>query len=134
MYLTYTEYQSYGGTLSQTVFNDFEFEAEAYINRLTFGRFMNDTVFPEAVKRLVFRLIDINQKKADALCLGGGDGNAYVTQETNDGVSITYNGMSASDLYRLTKNESDRDILRYLQGVKNQAGQLVLYRGLYPGE
>lgn len=133
-YLTYTEYQAYGGTLTQTRFDDLEFEAEAYVNRLSFNRFMNDTTFPDALKRLVKKLIDVAEKKEDALSLGSKGGDAYVTNQSNDGVSVTFNGMSASDLFRLTKTESDRLIVRYLSGVKNEAGRLVLYRGLYPGE
>ena len=32
MYLTYADYQNMGGTLDETAFNDFEYEAETIVN------------------------------------------------------------------------------------------------------
>ena len=38
MYLTYAEYQEYGGTLDETTFNNLEFDAESTVNWCTFNR------------------------------------------------------------------------------------------------
>ena len=141
MYLSYDEYKEYGGNLDETTYNEFEFEAEALVNYYTFNRLKNDTVIDEPVKRLIFVLIDIAQKKEATLGLGvsssSSESNAsdvYITRQANDGVDTTYNSMSAATLYQLCRQETSRAIQRYLAQVVNQAGQKVLYRGLYPGE
>jgi hypothetical protein len=140
MYLTFEEYQQNGGTLSATTFDNFEFEAEALINYRTFNRLKNVEVVPDAVKRLTKYLIDLAQKKADSLSLGNaGDtttsnAGSYIKSQSNDGVSITYGGMSSTDLYRVCSAEANQAIDRYLVDVTDALGRKLLYRGLYPGE
>ncbi|MBO6261542.1 MAG: hypothetical protein J6N95_02945 [Bacilli bacterium] len=148
MYLTYDEYQEYGGTLDETTFNDFEFEAENIINWYTFDRLKNETDYPEAVKRCMYRLIYMAKLKADAMQLGmavstteetSNNPSPAIQSQSNDGVSISYNVLSASELFNAlatkTKgSEVDQIIQRYLQGIKNSLGRKLLYRGFYPGE
>lgn len=141
MYLSYDEYKAYGGKLDETTYNDFEFEAESIVDYYTFNRLKNDTVISEPVKRLIFTLIDIAQKKEATLQLGvnsspsnSNAGDVYITRQANDGVDTSYNSMSAASLYQLCKQETSRAVQRYLAQVVNQAGHKVLYRGLYPGE
>ena len=136
MYLTFAEYQSFGGTLDETSFNRFEFQASAQINYATFSRLKGDKTIPEEVKRLTHYLIDLMEKKAAAFSLGkgnAGDGT-YITSQSNDGVSISYNGISPSDLIKLCETDSLNAIRSYLDGVTNEAGHKLLYRGIYPGE
>lgn len=138
MYLTYTEYQNMGGTLDETTFNDFEFEAEAQIDWYTFNRLKNETEFPEAVKRCMYHLIKLLQQKAQASVVDGqsADGTitAGVASQSNDGVSISFNTLSAKDMVETAKAEIADCINKYLQGVMNSLGQKVLYRGIYPNE
>ena len=136
MYLTYTEYLARGGTLPEVLFNDFEYEAEMKINYATFNRLANDRVVPTAVKRLMKHLIDIAAKKYESFSLGNSDddASASITSQSNDGVSISYNGMKAVDLFEACSVEADNAIRAYLSYVKNEAGRYLLYRGLYPGE
>ena len=136
MYLTYEEYRNMGGTLEEVPFTKFEFQAEAEINYATFNRLKRDTVIAEEVKRLTFYLIELMQKKSAALSLGKGGtyDSTYITTQSNDGVSISYNGMAPSDLIKLCKTDSLNAIRSYLDGVTNEAGRKLLYRGLYPGE
>jgi hypothetical protein len=139
MYLTYEEYQNMGGTLEEIPFNDFEFQAEAQINYATFNRLKNDATFSNEVKRLTKYLIDLLEKKAAAFSLGKGssssaDSGVYITSQSNDGVSVSYNGMAPTDLVEMCKTEVLTAIRNYLDGVKNEAGHKLLYRGLYPGE
>ena len=153
MYLAYDEYQEYGGTLDETTFNDFEFEAESIVNWYTFDRLKNETEYPEAVKRCIYKLINLAKLKADAMQLGMQtttvtDKSGSVTtvsttptiqSQSNDGVSISYNVLSASELFNAlsakTKgSEVDQIVQRYLQGLKNSLGRKLLYRGFYPGE
>ena len=138
MYLTYAEYQNMGGTLDETTFNNFEFEAEALINWYTFNRLKEDNEFPEEVKRLTKYLIDLAAEKAQLIGVSGsataGTSGAAIASQSNDGVSISYNVLSAGQLMESLKGQEDSAIKKYLQGVTNEAGRVLLYRGLYPGE
>ena len=157
MYLSYEEYQNMGGTLDETAFNDFEFEAECIINWYTFDRLKNETEWPTEVKRCMYKLIGLAKLKADAMTLGSqttqqttddGQGHTVTTTTTtmsaiasqsNDGVSISYNSVSASQIFEklspFTKGGEIEGIVKmYLQGVVNSLGRKVLYRGLYPNE
>lgn len=153
MYLNYIDYRNMGGTLDETAFNDFEFEAETIIDWYTFNRLQNEEELPERVKRCMYALIKLAKLKADALLLGkqvikttDSEGHtttvstsAYISSESNDGVSRSYNSVDASNAFKaLSSNEAGNEletlVQRYLQGVVNSLGQKVLYRGLYPNE
>ena len=64
MYLSYEQYTAMGGTLTETVFLNYEFEAEALINYATFNRLKNDTVIPDEVTKLTKYIIDLVEKQA----------------------------------------------------------------------
>ena len=136
MYLTYQEYQSYGGSLDEATFNNLEFEAEALVNWYTFNRLKNDTNFPVAVKRLMLYLVNLVQEKANLLGASGSGSteNTAIASQSNDGVSVSYNVLNASQLMESLKGAEDEAVKRYLQGVMNEAGRLLLYRGVYPDE
>jgi hypothetical protein len=140
MYLTFDEYQNYGGTLDATTFNEFEFEAEVLINYRTFNRLKNIEPVPDEVKRLTRYIVDLMQKKADSLSLGNaGDTTvssvgSYIKSQSNDGVSITYGGMSSMELYKSCEKDAELAVDRYLAECTDELGRKVLYRGLYPGE
>ncbi len=143
MYLTYHEYMNYGGTeLEEPQFEEQYYKAAGIVDRYTFGRFRNDTKFPEELKRLVFRLIKTNIVSDSLIGMnaieGTIGGNGTVSSESNDGVSVSYNNMSAKELYELIGNIKGDGVANYVQmyltGVRNQKGQLVLFRGLYEDE
>lgn len=137
MYLTYEEYQNMGGTLDETTFNNYYYQAKALIDYVTFDRLIHDTTFPTELKYCVFRLINMVQQKNDALSMGWkSDGNVEpaITRQDNDGVSISYNAMSADRIFDLLRTESESTIRMYLADVRNEAGRKVLYRGIYPDE
>lgn len=139
-YLDYETYQEYGGTLDETVFNDLEFQAEALIDWYTFSRLQNETELPERVNRCMYAIIKLLHTKmiASAIPLQDGTttsfGQAGIVQQSNDGVSITYNTLSADEITKSCKDEIKSCIQMYLQNVKNSLGQKVLYRGIYPNE
>ena len=139
-YLDYETYQEYGGTLDETVFNDLAFQAEAQIDWYTFCRLQNEIELPERVKRCMYAIINLLQAKliASAIPLQNGETNTFtqagIIQQSNDGVSITYNTMSADEIIKGSQDEIKSCIQMYLQGVKNSLGRKVLYRGLYPDE
>ena len=127
-----------GGTMDEATFNNFAFEAEAIIDYYTFNRLKHDATVPEQVKRLMFALLGIAEKRRKTLALGMSNvqdsSDVYITRQSNDGVDTTYNGMSAATLYQLCRTETNKAINFYLASVVNEAGRRVLYRGLYPGE
>ena len=136
MYLTYADYRVMGGTLDEIPFNNFEFQAEAQINRVTFNRLKGDKTVPEEVRRLMKYLVDLLERRYAAFSLGknGSSVDPYITSQSNDGISVSYNGMSPGDLIKLSEEDSLNAIRSYLEGVTNEAGRKLLYRGLYPGE
>lgn len=138
MYLSYDDYLTYGGTLDETIFNNYEFEAECIIDYYTFDRLKQDTIISDNVKRLIYAMVELAQKKSAALSLGVSDTDddsaGYITRQSNDGVDTTYSGISASTLFSLCKTETNTLVKKYLSAVVNEAGQKVLFRGLYPGE
>jgi hypothetical protein len=152
MYLTYADYTSMGGTLDETTFNDFEFESECIVNWYTFNRLKTETTYPEELSRCMYALIKLAKLKADAMTLGsqtistseGGvvttvTTDATIASQSNDGVSVSYNSVSASEVFNKLNamqkgGEIETLVQLYLNGVKDSLGRKLLYRGLYPNE
>jgi len=140
MYLTYDEYIEMGGVeLEETAFEQLEFEARAQIDWWTFGRLKNEASYPEAVKRCMYKLIELLDKQQKVLMVDAvdEDGNVkagLMAHQSNDGVSSTYNVITGNMAMRVLKTQLDNTIKMYLQDVKDSLGRKVLFRGLYPGE
>lgn len=140
MYLTYTEYTDMGGTLDETTFNDLEFEAESLVDWYTFNRLHNETEFPNALKRCVYKLLQyitaqqqVTGISSDSEASESGVQSGIASQ-SNDGVSVSYNILSAKDVIESGKAQMEQIIRQYLSAVTNSLGQKVLYRGVYPNE
>lgn len=142
MYLTYEQYTNMGGTLSEAVFLDCEMEAEMLVNWYTFDRLKNDTEFSEDVAKCMYMLIKYVALQSGLDGTGGSDDGSgsssssggTVASYSNDGVSVSYNVLSAQELMDNSKSKIANIIKMGLQGVVNSLGRKVLYRGLYPGE
>lgn len=140
MYLSYDEYQTMGGALDETAFNNLEWEAQCQVDYWTFHRLSDESEYPEAVKRCIFKLIELiyEAQKARAIDVNSDSTetttSAGVRSMSNDGVSVTYNLLDASTAVDIIKNDIRNCISRYLDGVQNSLGRYLLYRGLYPGE
>ena len=140
MYLTYDEYIQMGGeALEDTAYENLEFEARTQIDWWTFGRLKNETVQQEAVKRCMYKLIELLDKQQKVLMVDAvdEDGNikaGLMAHQSNDGVSSTYNVITGNMAVRVLKSQLDNTIKMYLQDVRDSLGRKVLYRGLYPGE
>lgn len=139
MYLTYAEYQTMGGTLDETTFNDFEFEAESIINWYTFNRLKNETTFSPNVKKLMYRLIQICQMRGMALTVGNDPTSnkavsGAIASQSNDGFSTSFNVLSASEALKASDTEVSRLVKQMLNAEMNSLGQKLLYRGIYPNE
>ena len=140
MYLTYEEYHQMGGTLSQSDFDFYGYEVESIIDWYTFNRLKGNTVIPQEVKDCEFYLIMLAQARLNALGVsidstsGTSYSEAVLTGQSNDGVSVQYNYLPASTAIQSLKDEMGDVIKRRLQGVVNELGRKLLYRGLYPNE
>jgi len=100
LYLEYSEYQSWGGALSEPLFNRAEFVAQLKIDAATHGHYKDVDPVPEVVKKLVFELIERVYGKS----LSGGD----YTSMTVGGMSLTYGSNK--------KEEEDDLIAMFLAG------------------
>ena len=119
-YLTYTEYQSLGGTLQETPFNLLEYEARKEIDINTQGRLVNETTIPEEVKLCVMNLISkINKYQVEL--------NGNISSESVGDYSVSYN----NDIKQIIKNknaEITEQIITDLYGVIIN-GEHIIYRG-----
>ncbi len=139
MYLTYEEYQNMGGALDETSFGNYEFRARSKVDWYTFNRLQKETEYPEAVKRCVFAIISYlvssdSVSATPSTSSSEGVVTAGVASQSNDGVSISYNILSAKDVVDNSQTQIKATVEEYLQGVTNSLGQYVLYRGVYPNE
>lgn len=140
MYLTYAEYEEMGGRISEeTAFQQLEFEARTIIDWWTFNRLQNETNYPEAVKRCMLALISLLETRQKAMVVDGqsqsdGSVTAGIASESNDGVSASYNTLSAKEAIDTINDALETTIRMYLSNVKDSLGRKVLYRGLYPNE
>lgn len=139
MYLTYNEYLAMNGTLSETAFIDLEYEARMYIDLVTYNRLKNEIEIPEAVKEAMYHLIKVIQVKQAAMNIPSGDEevdsqSVAIASQSNDGVSVSYNILSARDIIETSQKEIDDMLNRYLQGIRNSLGHRLLYKGIYPDE
>lgn len=122
-YLTYAEYQSYGGTASNTDFTMLEFRARKRIDRLTASRVQNMVTVPEAVKLCMMSLIGIDSKAGAEAQVD----NPVVTSFNTDGYSESYGKALSVDEADKTMSVSIRSML---WGETDDNGTPLLYRGL----
>lgn len=143
MYLTYEEYVEMGGSLSEAAFNDIEYEARAYIDWITFRRIRKmlsrGAEIPYEVKECIYHISRLIEAKMSALNVPAGDtsGSYYgagIASQSNDGVSISFNVLSAKDVLDNSEKEINKLITRYLDGVCDDLDRKLTYRGLYPDE
>lgn len=122
-YLTYEEYQEYGGTLPPADFPAAEFNARKRIDRLTDSRVQMMEAVPEAVKLCMMSLIKIGSAAGAEAQIS----NPTVTSFNTDGYSESYgHALSAED----AENEMTRIIKTSLYGEVNDYGVPLLYRGV----
>lgn len=140
MYLTFSEYAAYGGTITdEATFNDLEFEASTVVDWYTFSRLKNETAYPDALKRCMYKIIQFIQVQMAASGIVPSDSSnsgavVGVTSYSNDGVSVSYNVLSAHDAVENSESQIAQIIRQYLANVTNSLGHKLLYRGIYPDE
>lgn len=112
MYLTYVEYQTWGGNLDDSTFSRIEYKAEKIIDSYTFNRLKNDTEYSENVRRCMFELVELIHNNSDKI----------VTSVSVDGYSESYKEFNPVEYGVIIKD--------YLFGETNQQGENLLYCGV----
>ena len=124
-YLTYEEYQGYGGTLTEQEFTMMEFRARKRIDYWTDSRVQNMAAVPEAVKLCMMQAITYEQtygveKQAE---------NPLLASFTTDGYSESYGSMTEQNSQAV--NGLYRSVSTLLYGETDDEGTPLLYRGVY---
>lgn len=123
-YLTFSEYQSYGGTITQAAFPTAELKARKRIDYLTDSRVQEMQTVPDAVKLCMTSIINADAAAgADALA-----SSPLVASFNTDGYSESYG--NAIDQQSALKKALDSEIKEMLYGVCDDNGTPLLYRGL----
>ena len=122
-YLTYQEYTTYGGTLSQTDFSAAEFKARKRIDRMTDSRVQEMQAVPEAVKRCMYALITIDSAAGAVAQIS----SPTVTSFNTDGYSESYGHALSAETAEAAMT---REIQTDLYGEVNDFGVPLLYRGV----
>lgn len=123
-YLTYEEYQQYGGTLPETDFTIYEFKCRKRIDYLTDCRVQAMESVPEAVKLCMMSLINIDNKSGVEAQID----NPVVTSFSTDGYSESYGkAIGAAD----AEASMTAAIKSSLYGELDDNGVPLLYRGVY---
>lgn len=137
MYLTYPEYFKMGGTLQLSAFNAAIYEAERKLDYYTLGKLKEDETVSEAVKRALAKITELISIFNTYRDMASNVTDPVTVNQSNDGVSVSYGGYMAHTAPQDIATASDkleRDIQQivktYLIGEKNQAGELLIYRGV----
>lgn len=124
MFLTYPEYRTMGGQLSEADFKLYEFRARALINELTHQRIKDESPARESVKMSVFDLI--GKMKGHDVSMSG-ESVSYASM-SNDGVSISYVDRAKA---RVDANrELKQAVTLYLADEVDARGVPLLYGGV----
>ena len=123
LYLTYQEYKSYGGELSETAFIPLEFKSRKRIDYLTDSRVQNMAAVPAAVKLCMYVLIGMESSVGRSEQAASPSVSSFNT----DGYSETYSQAMDADT---ASAQMDALTKEYLYDEKNDNGTPLLYRGL----
>lgn len=115
-YLTYTEYQSLGGTLERTPFNLLEYEARNIIDLRTQNRLTDVEEIPTKVKLCEYQLINRLNSYVEETNAIAKTGN--ITSENIDGYSVSYaTSTQLRDIVESKHTELNDILLAGLYGV-----------------
>ena len=122
-YLTYSEYTTYGGTLSEAEFTLLEFKCRKRVDYLTDSRVASMSEVPEAVKLCMMGLISLEAKVGTVAQVD----NPVVTSFSTDGYSESYGkALGTADANRAMNGY----IKSCLYGELDDNGTPLLYRGV----
>ncbi len=124
MYLTYVEYQAFGGTMAAGDFPLAELKARKRIDSLTQGRVAGMQTVPQEVKAAMYEIIAVEQSF-------GAEAQAsapVVASFTTDGYSESYGGVTERST--AAQKALGRTVGALLYGVVDDAGTPLLFTGI----
>lgn len=123
-YLTYEQYQVWGGTLDESAFNLAEIKARARIDAMTMGRVKAMAEIPEQVQAAMMEIITV-----DGTFSASAQASAPVAASfTTDGYSESY-GSTESRTVAIEK-QLTASILALLDGVLDDEGTPLTFAGV----
>ena len=123
-YLTYEQYQAWGGTLEEAAFNLAEIRARARIDAMTQKRVAYMREVPEQVQAAMMEIITV-----DGTFSASAQASAPVAASfTTDGYSESYG--SAESRTAAIEKQLNRSIETLLDGVTDDEGTPLLYAGV----
>ena len=125
MYLTYEEYQNYGGELPEVDFILFEFRARKRIDYWTDCRVQRMAEIPKAVKLCMMQIMKFDSKFG----VDAQTDHPVVASFNTDGYSESYG--SASDQASAAEKSLYKSVRYLLYGENDDNGVPLLYRGVY---
>ena len=124
MYLTYDEYQAYGGELDEAAFVQAEFRARKRLDELTDGRVARMAVTPEAVKLAMLSIIGVD----GAVGVEAQAKSPMAASFSTDGYSESYGSVGERTV--ALERQLNAQLRRLLAGVRDDEGVPLLYRGI----
>ena len=123
-YLTYAQYQAWGGGLSESAFNLAEIKARSRIDAMTQGRVAYMAQVPEQVKAAMMEIITV-----DGTYSASAQASAPVAASfSTDGYSESYG--SAETRTAAIEKQLTASIETLLDGVTDDDGVPLLYAGV----
>lgn len=123
-YLTYEQYQAWGGTLEESAFNLAEIKARSRVDALTMGRVARMAAVPEQVQAAMMEIITV-----DGTFSASAQAAAPVAASfTTDGYSESYG--SAESRTAAIEKQLTGSILALLDGVLDDDGVPLTFAGV----
>ena len=123
-YLTYAQYQTWGGTMAEPAFNLAEIKARARIDALTQGRVAYMQTVPEQVQAAMMEIITVDSTYSAAAQAAAPVAASFST----DGYSESYG--SAESRTAAIEKQLTASIETLLDGVTDDEGTPLLYAGV----
>lgn len=123
-YLTYAQYQTWGGTMSEAAFNLAEIKARARIDALTQGRVAAMQTVPEQVQAAMMEIITVDGTYSAAAQAAAPVAASFTT----DGYSESYG--SAESRTAAIEKQLTASILTLLDGVVDDNGVPLTFAGV----
>jgi len=128
-YLTHAEYMEMGGTVENTAFIRFEWEARREVDYYTHQRIIADiqkgaelenTPYFEALQMLIFALVELGNKYSLV------SDEKTITSTSNNGISVSYQSTTMQEANTARK----KLIKNYLDGCQDSQGVNLLWVGV----
>lgn len=123
-YLTYEQYQAWGGTLTEAAFNLAEIKARARIDAMTQGRVARMASVPEQVQAAMMEIIQVDSAYSAAAQAAAPVAASFTT----DGYSETYGSVESRTA--AIEKQLTASIETLLDGITDDDGVPLLFAGV----